>query len=504
MSWYTNLKIRVKLLIGFIFLTCILVFIGVFGITQTKTLANSGVYVFRHNTKPLGCLIFMTRDYLTMRIHLRNLRNANTKEAIKYQLDELYKANKNVEAQSKIYEEGMDTQREKNMYTTFLAQMKRYLLNLDTLIVVRNANDEAGIILRIDSAAAIGIDVATVLEEMTNYNISHAAQTSDKNAETANSIVVIMTIVIIMGAVISIMLAFYISKMISTPLKVMHGKTQYMAKTGDLTTKIEVNLKDEIGSVNEALMMMISNFRGLIKAVISNIENINKESEGLAGISEMASTTSVELQAQTQTASETIHDIAKNIVSATVLTKKSEDRANEASEVMNRLGQSSLEIGNIVKSITDIAEQTNLLALNATIEAARAGEMGKGFAVVANEVKDLAKESAKATEDITKKIKTIQDDTKNAIEVIQEIIENAIKINDVTTTIASAVEERSHTGRDVGRAIEGVNSIVDVISGMVEAVNNYTQQANDIKTTSGSLKTLAIELDKQIKESFKV
>jgi methyl-accepting chemotaxis protein len=175
---------------------------------------------------------------------------------------------------------------------------------------------------------------------------------------------------------------------------------------------------------------------------------------------------------------------------------------------MNRLGQSSLEIGNIVKSITDIAEQTNLLALNATIEAARAGELGKGFAVVANEVKDLAKESAKATEDITNKIRAIQDDTKNAIEVIKEIINNAAKINEVTTSIASAVEEQSVTANEVNRNISeatvGVGSIVEVITGIMQAVTEYAQQANKIKTASGTLKTSASGLDKEIKASFKV
>src|ERR1022692_3793657 len=118
-----------------------------------------------------------------------------------------------------------------------------------------------------------------------------------------------------------------------------------------------------------------------------------------------------------------------------------------------KLGESSAEIGQVIKVITSIAQQTNLLALNATIEAARAGEAGKGFAVVANEVKELAKETAKATEDISLKIEAIQTDTKGAVDAIAEISAIINQINDLQNTIASAVEEQSATTNEIGRNI---------------------------------------------------
>ena len=120
---------------------------------------------------------------------------------------------------------------------------------------------------------------------------------------------------------------------------------------------------------------------------------------------------------------------------------------------MAKLGESSAEIGNVIKVITSIAQQTNLLALNATIEAARAGEAGKGFAVVANEVKELAKQTAKATEDISRKIEAIQEDTKGAVEAIAQIGKIINQINDIQNTIASAVEEQTATTGEISRNV---------------------------------------------------
>ena len=120
---------------------------------------------------------------------------------------------------------------------------------------------------------------------------------------------------------------------------------------------------------------------------------------------------------------------------------------------MSSLGESGSRIGGVVKLITSIAEQTNLLALNATIEAARAGEVGKGFAVVANEVKELAKETARATEDISGKINAIQQDTANAVRAISEVQATIKHINDIQSAIASAVEEQSATTREIGRNV---------------------------------------------------
>ena len=150
---------------------------------------------------------------------------------------------------------------------------------------------------------------------------------------------------------------------------------------------------------------------------------------------------------------------------------------NKTNATVAKLGESSAEIGNVIKVITSIAQQTNLLALNATIEAARAGEAGKGFAVVANEVKELAKQTAKATEDISRKIEAIQNDTKGAVEAIAQIGKIINQINDIQNTIASAVEEQTATtgeiSRNVAEAAKGSNEIAQNITGVAQAAQQH-------------------------------
>ena len=218
-----------------------------------------------------------------------------------------------------------------------------------------------------------------------------------------------------------------------------------------------------------------------------------------------------------------IREISKNANDSARVAKNAVSVAHTTTETMKKLGESSREIGNVIKVITSIAQQTNLLALNATIEAARAGEAGKGFAVVANEVKELAKQTAKATEEISQKIEAIQGVTKGAVTAIEEIsqkieaIQGVTKgavtaieeistiinqINDISNSIASAVEEQTATTNEIGRSVNeaaiGVTDIAKNISGVATAARNTTQGANDTKTASAELSEMAARLQASV------
>jgi methyl-accepting chemotaxis protein len=229
-----------------------------------------------------------------------------------------------------------------------------------------------------------------------------------------------------------------------------------------------------------------------------NAEETAVQANVVSAASEVVSKNVASVASASEQMQASIREISKNANDSARVAKNAVNVASTTNETMKQLGESSREIGNVIKVITSIAQQTNLLALNATIEAARAGEAGKGFAVVANEVKELAKQTAKATEEISQKIEAIQGVTKGAVTAIEEISTIINQINDISNSIASAVEQQTATTNEIGRSVneaaQGVNEIAKNIGGVATAARNTTQGANDTKTASLQLSEMAARL----------
>jgi len=218
----------------------------------------------------------------------------------------------------------------------------------------------------------------------------------------------------------------------------------------------------------------------------------------VAAASEQVNRNVQTVAAGTEEMSSSIRDIAKSASAAANVATQAVKVAETTNTTVCRLGDSSGEIGKVIKVITSIAQQTNLLALNATIEAARAGEAGKGFAVVANEVKELAKETARATEDISHKIEAIQSATRSAVTAIDDIRKIINEINDIQHTIASAVEEQTATtnemSRNVTEAARGSTEIAQNMSGLAIAVQQTSKWVVSTKTASDDIVGMAAAL----------
>jgi methyl-accepting chemotaxis protein len=297
------------------------------------------------------------------------------------------------------------------------------------------------------------------------------------------------------------------------------------AARGDLTREIAVKGADAIGQMGEGLAKFLATLRGNVTKIAQTAQALASASHELTSVSQQMASNAEETAVQANVASAAAEQVSKNVTTVSTATeqmgasiKEIAKSANEAAKVATsavkvadrtnttvaKLGESSAEIGNVIKVITSIAQQTNLLALNATIEAARAGEAGKGFAVVANEVKELAKQTARATEDISRKIEAIQGDTKGAVEAIAQIGKIINQINDIQNTIAGAVEEQTATtgeiGRNVGEAARGSSEIAQNITAVAQAARGTTEGASNTKGSADELSRMAADLQKLVSQ----
>ncbi len=352
-------------------------------------------------------------------------------------------------------------------------------------------------------------------------------------------------------------LVYLFARSITLPLnKAVVGLQDIAQGEGNLTMRLQVTSKDEIGELAQWFNTFIEKLQGIISQIAENTNLIDSSSQELssvaASLSENSADTSRRADSVAEATSEmtsnlnnvaaaveqstanttmvasaaeqmsgTIGEIATNSQEAHSISLKAVEQAESTSKKMGELGHAAMAIGKVTEAITEISEQTNLLALNATIEAARAGEAGKGFAVVANEIKELAKQTANATQDIKNRIADMQETTNGTVEEILQITEVINKVNSIVAVISTAVDEQSAATQEIAtniaqasRGMEEVNdnvsqssAVASTISQDIETVNaasaEISHSSGQVKTSATDLQQLALKL-KNIVHSFKI
>jgi methyl-accepting chemotaxis protein len=366
----------------------------------------------------------------------------------------------------------------------------------------------------------------------------------------ADAIMTFIIIALIISIIVILTLVFYLISLLTKPIVQMSTMLKDIAEgEGDLTKRLPVTSKDELGDLALWFNTFIIKLQTIIKDIAGNTSILTISSEKLSTVSNQIASNAQEMTAQSSTVASSTEEASSNVNSisaateemslniSTVITaveemnasltevsrncqnesqisSKANNQAKSTQEMMERLGISAEEIGKVVVVINKIAAQTNLLALNATIEAASAGNAGKGFAVVANEVKELAKQTAKATSEISDKISDMQNNVLCAVTAIGDITKVIEEINLISQTIMSAVEEQSATigeiakniggtghvaseiAKNVGESAKGLSEIASNISGVNYAATNTTNGVNQVKTSAEELMSLAGELKK--------
>ncbi len=354
-------------------------------------------------------------------------------------------------------------------------------------------------------------------------------------AEVKEPINQLLIKILIIAAIVIVLItagALIIGRMIATPLV----KSVNFATTvagGDLTQTIDINQKDEVGLLADALNKMTASLKKMMAEINDGAVDLSDSAGKLSSTSTQMSTNAEQTSSKATTVSaaaeemsvnmnsvaaaaeqaatnvnivasaaeemtSTINEVAINTEKTSVMTSQAVDQASIASVKVNELGDAAKEISKVTETITEISEQTNLLALNATIEAARAGEAGKGFAVVANEIKELAKQTAEATLEIKGKIEGVQNSTRDTVSEISEIAKNISDVNAMTNSIAAAIEEQSvatqEIATNVAQASQGIQEVTENVTESSTVAKDIAKEVADIDHAATELSGSSTEV----------
>ena len=516
-SWFRDRGVRTKVLSAVLVTAVVALTVGLMGLRALSASADSADSIYTDNLLAVDAAGDMDVAVYVMRMEARNALIAVDKAEAQADMDKIQQLRTQFDEAAKRYQAGgLDSQRQQS-FDELTGALDDYLTKQKTVMlpyVLASDNagwDKANQEIMSPLTTAMSESLAT-LNDLEAADARAAA--ADVRASYRTSRLVELTLLLV-GIAVALGLGWVVAGALARNVDRVRRVADALA-AGDLTQRADVASQDEVGRMAASLDVATEKLRSLMGSVVSSADAVAAASEELSASSQQIAAGAEETSVQAGVVSGASEEVSRNVqtvaagaeqmgASIREISQSANEAARVASqavtmveatnETVGKLGTSSQEIGNVVKTITSIAEQTNLLALNATIEAARAGEAGKGFAVVANEVKELAQETARATEDIARRVEAIQADSGGAVGAIGQISDIITAINDYQLTIASAVEEQTATtnemSRNVAEASTGSGEIATNITGVAAAADSTTQALAQTRTAVDELAELA-------------
>jgi methyl-accepting chemotaxis protein len=518
-----SLSIRGSLLVVAAIALVMAAIVGVIGIVRAGSIANRTDAMYAESLRPLN----VAKDIQQLVWHFRwaSLSGTTTTDpnAAKKYNDLSKQISDQIPVQIKQFRTYQVSAPELAALSSFEASWAKY----NQLRVQAVQLKAAGRLAEWENLRSTGLNptinqAVQQLDSLVNTSLKRAAAAAASARASARSARTTIILVLVLGLLIAGGVALLVAQAIGRRLHALQQVLSEMAD-GNLTEHTPDAAGNEIGAMSRSVHRAAARMRETVREVgqistglSTGSAELQQASRSLAGDTDQASgrigsidaaagEVSAGVQAVASGAEEmgaAIREISISATEAAQVAANAVGAAAQAKELMVKLDESSAEIDSVVRAITAIAEQTNLLALNATIEAARAGETGKGFAVVAGEVKDLAQETAKATEEIGRRTEAIQADTRVAVEAIAGIGDVIERINDYQNTIASAVEEQSATTSnmtgDLNRAAGGTSQISRELADVVSVTATTRDAAQATERTAGDLADIATRLNTMV------